>query len=64
MLVSMHLKMLEDLLPSDRFLRIHRSYIVALPAITALQGNVVEIGKQELPVGATYKDELLKRLGI
>jgi DNA-binding LytR/AlgR family response regulator len=64
MLVSMHLKMLEDLLPSDRFLRIHRSYIVALPAITALQGNVIEIGKEELPVGATYKDELLKRLRI
>jgi hypothetical protein len=29
-----------------------------------LQGNVVEIGKEELPVGATYKDELLKRLGV
>lgn len=64
MLVSMHLKMLEDLLPADRFLRVHRSYIVALQAITALQGNIVEIGKQEIPVGATYKEELLKRLGV
>jgi DNA-binding LytR/AlgR family response regulator len=64
MLVSMHLKMLEDLLPANRFVRIHRSYIVALNTITALQGNVIEIGKQELPVGATYKDELLKRLGV
>jgi DNA-binding LytR/AlgR family response regulator len=64
MLVSMHLKLLEDLLPEDRFVRIHRSYLVALQAITALQGNVVEIGKEELPVGATYKDELLKRLGV
>jgi DNA-binding LytR/AlgR family response regulator len=64
MLVSAHLKMLEDLLPADRFLRVHRSYIVALHAITALQGNIVEIGKQEIPVGATYKEELLKRLGV
>jgi two-component system LytT family response regulator len=64
MLVSMHLKLLEDLLPADRFLRVHRSYIVALHAITALQGNIVEIGKQEIPVGATYKEELLRRLGV
>lgn len=64
MLVSAHLKLVEDLLPADRFMRVHRSYIVALNAITALQGNSVEIGKQELPVGATYKEELLKRLGL
>lgn len=64
LLVSMHLKLLEDQLPADRFLRVHRSYIIALNAITALQGNIVEIGKQEIPIGATYKEELLKRLGV
>jgi DNA-binding LytR/AlgR family response regulator len=60
----MHLKILEDLLPGNYFVRIHGSYIVAMRAITALQGNVVENGRQELPVGATYKDELLKRLCV
>jgi DNA-binding LytR/AlgR family response regulator len=64
MLASAHLKLMEDMLPGSRFLRVHRSYIVALDKITALQGNVVEIGKQEVPVGATYKEELLTRLGL
>jgi DNA-binding LytR/AlgR family response regulator len=64
MLVSAHLKMMEELLPATRFFRVHRSYIVALNKITALQGNVVEIGKQEIPVGTTYKEELMKRLHL
>lgn len=64
MLVSAHLKMMEDMLPPSRFLRIHRSYIVALDKITAVQGNLVEIGKEQIPVGTTYKEELTKRLGI
>lgn len=64
MLVSAHLKLVEEMLPPNRFLRVHRSYIVALHAITAVNGNMVEIGKQEVPVGSTYKDELLKRLRL
>lgn len=64
MLISAHLKLVEELLPARRFLRIHRSYIVAMDKITAVQGGVVEIGKQEIPMGATYKEELLKRLRL
>ena len=64
MLISAHLKLMEELLPHDRFLRIHRSYIVSLQKIDAVQGNVVEIGKQEIPIGTTYKEELVKRLQL
>lgn len=64
MLASAHLKLMEDMLPSTLFLRVHRSYIVALDKISALQGNVVEIGRQEIPVGTTYKEELLRRLQL
>lgn len=64
MLASAHLKMMEDLLPASRFLRVHRSFIVALDKISAVQGNIVEIGKQQIPVGTTYKEALMKRLGL
>lgn len=64
MLISAHLKVMEELLPAGRFLRIHRSYIVAVDKITAVQGGIVEIGKKEIPVGSTYKEELLKRLRL
>lgn len=64
MLASAHLKLMEEALPQTWFLRVHRSYIVALNAITAVHGNTIEIGKKEVPVGSTYKEELMKRLRL
>ncbi|MBN9299251.1 MAG: response regulator transcription factor [Filimonas sp.] len=54
------MKRLEEILPSDKFMRIHKSYIIALEAIHTVFGNMVEIDKYQLPVGSIYKDELLK----
>ena len=58
------MKSLEEKLPSDKFMRIHRSYIVALDKIKALVGNMVEITEKgqtkHLPVGKNYRDRLLE----
>jgi DNA-binding LytR/AlgR family response regulator len=54
------IKSLEEQLPSKKFLRIHKSYIISLEKITALRGNEVVIGTQKIPVGKNYKEELLK----
>jgi DNA-binding LytR/AlgR family response regulator len=64
LLAGMHLKMFESLLPADRFFRVHRSFIVNLSKISSINGNMVEIGQTEIPIGANYKNELMKRLGI
>ena len=64
MLLSAHLKLVEASLPPQKFSRIHRSYIVSLEAITAIQGNTVEIGPKTLPVGGLYKETLYKKLGL
>lgn len=53
------MKSLEERLPSDNFMRIHRSYIVNLKKIDALNGGQVEVNKQQLPIGKNYKDVLL-----
>lgn len=58
------LKNLEELLPSAVFLRLHKSYIVALDRIQAISGNQVEIGKKTLPIGLTYKEKLIRALGL
>ena len=42
------------------FLRIHRSFIINLKKVTAFSGEGIELGKFEIPVGASYK-ELIKR---
>lgn len=56
------LKNLEEALPPERFIRIHKSYIVAISKIDTLEGNMVQIGKEKLPVGANYKEELVRRV--
>jgi len=57
------MKSLEEKLPDGRFKRIHRSYIVAMDKITAIEGNMVEVQEKErpklLPIGKNYRDELL-----
>lgn len=55
---------LEKLLPNNNFIRIHRSYIVNLDKINSIEGNIIRIGKQELPVSKGQKEELLRKINI
>ena len=50
------LKALEDKLPPNQFMRVHRSFIVALDRINAMTRNSVQIGSAMIPVGDQYKD--------
>ncbi len=52
----------EEKLPPDRFLRIHKSYIVSLSKIEYIEGNQIKIKEILLPVSQKYHDELLARL--
>lgn len=49
-------------LPLDRFVRIHRSYAVAIARIEAYNQTEVKIGGKELPLGVSFKSEFLGRL--
>jgi two-component system, LytTR family, response regulator len=49
------LKVLEDQLPADKFIRIHNSFIVALNAIDIIHKSDVQIKEVILPIGETYK---------
>ena len=64
LLVGEHLKAVEAMLPAGDFIRIHRSYTISLKAVTGLFGNTIEIGTIQLPVGASYKQDLLDVLKI
>jgi two-component system response regulator LytT len=54
------LKSMEELLPSDKFMRVHRSYIVALDHIDSVSKNVIQIGKNHISVSDNYKDGFLE----
>lgn len=56
------MKKLEVELPSHQFIRIHKSYIIAIEKIEVLEGNQIVIGKVKLPIGASYREEVMKRI--
>lgn len=49
-----------DMLPANKFLRVHKSFVVAKNKITAFTAHDVEIGKIEIPIGRAYKEQFLK----
>ena len=62
-ITRMTMKSLEELLPGNRFIRIHKSYIAAMDFITAVRKSAVMIGPLELPVSDTYQETLMKLTG-
>ncbi|MEM8526676.1 MAG: LytTR family DNA-binding domain-containing protein [Bacteroidota bacterium] len=54
------LRSMETKLPSDQFLRIHRSYLIASDKIEAVEGNQVLIGAVKLPVSKSYRAVLTR----
>ncbi|EJL64749.1 LytR/AlgR family response regulator transcription factor [Flavobacterium sp. CF136] len=61
-LASITTSELEKCLPEKNFMRIHKSYIVALDKIETAEKDFVIIKKEKLPIGITYRRELTDRL--
>lgn len=60
------MKDIEKKLPSDDFIRVHRSFIVRLDKIAAIEqpNLILENDKKVIPIGGSYKDELNKRINL
>jgi two-component system, LytTR family, response regulator LytT len=57
------LKILETKLPPDKFMRVHRSFIVNLEKIETIDRSRIVFGKKYIPIGEQYKDKFQKFLG-
>ncbi len=55
-------KSVEDYLPADKFLKVHKSYIVAASKIDTIEGNDIKIGQQHIPISRNQKDEVMDKL--
>lgn len=55
-ITHMTMKNLDELLPSDKFLRIHRSFLVNRANVTSVGKKEIQIGEDKLPIGKNYKD--------
>ena len=58
----MRMKTLESVLPKENFIRVHKSFIVSLTAIEAIERNHILIGPDRIPVGDAYQPALYQAL--
>jgi DNA-binding LytR/AlgR family response regulator len=56
------LKNLLDILPSDQFIQIHRSFIINFNKITLIEGNTVKAADRELSIGKNFRDKFFARV--
>ncbi|MAT52959.1 MAG: DNA-binding response regulator [Saprospirales bacterium] len=61
-LTLLSLKQLEKELPEDRFLRVHRSFIVSLDKVELMEGNQVVIADRKIPVSRTLQETIYNKL--
>jgi DNA-binding LytR/AlgR family response regulator len=54
------MKNLEEKLPSDRFIRVHRSFIISLNKIKSITGNSVDLNGKLIPIGKLYRDAFMR----
>ena len=54
---------MEKILPAKQFIRVHKSYIVAIARIKSIYGNSVEMEKATLPIGINYKEKVMNLIG-
>ncbi|AOC96117.1 MULTISPECIES: LytR/AlgR family response regulator transcription factor [Flavobacterium] len=53
---------LSEELPQDRFLRIHKSYVIALNKVKSIEGNRVQIQSYNIPIGRNYSKEVKNKI--
>jgi DNA-binding LytR/AlgR family response regulator len=63
-MVHNSLKSLEKKLPQSKFIRIHRSYMVAIKKIEVIEESTIYIDSQPIPIGEVYRSKLMKFLSI
>lgn len=53
-----------DLVPASDFIRVHKSYVVAIKHIAMIETHQLTVNGKKIPVGSTYREALRSRLGI
>jgi len=62
LVTNLSMKKMEELLPANEFYRIHKSHIVNLMKIIAIEGNMVELPGMKLTIGSNYRTDFFTRI--
>jgi DNA-binding LytR/AlgR family response regulator len=62
LITYMTLNSLENQLPKDQFLKVHKSFIVSIRGVKAIDGNEILIGESRIPISRNLKDQVVNRI--
>lgn len=62
LLTLVPLKNIFEMLSKDKFLQVHKSYVVAKNKVEKIEGNLIRIGDYSIPISTRMKKEVLKEL--
>ncbi|MBX2965091.1 MAG: response regulator transcription factor [Cyclobacteriaceae bacterium] len=62
MITYITLTALEEQFPKERFLKVHKSFIISLEKVSALDGNEIVIGNARIPISRSLKDEVTQKI--
>ncbi len=63
-LTLMSFKKLSEILPENKFVRVHKSYLVSIAKIDTIERNRIIINEQYIPIGEAYKEKFNEVIGI
>ncbi len=55
-------KSVEDYLPADRFIKVHKSFIIAAAKVDSIDGNEIRMDQHRIPISRSFKDEVTDKL--
>jgi two-component system LytT family response regulator len=61
-LIRANMSEIFDFVPLARFCRVHKSFVVSLKHIETMEAHQLSIGKHKIPIGSSYRDDLLARI--
>lgn len=61
-LTLQNIKTIEEKLPSERFIRVHKSYIIAINKIDVIEKSSIQTGKHLIPIGDAYRESFFARI--
>jgi DNA-binding LytR/AlgR family response regulator len=62
MMVYVTIKSLEEQLPADIFIKVHKSFIVNINRVKSIEGNILDIGNQKIPISQNLKEKVFAEI--
>ena len=63
LLTAETLSNMDKKLSTHGFMRVHKSYIININKVKSIQGNLIQIGSQNIPIGNSYRQVVHQRIG-